>query len=309
LVVQELTIVRTAIVLYGHKVVHWNDLLVAISIFKDSLEAVIDGYREYPSHFKLDKERLQVEEAMGATTLINALTHLLHKDKNGAALDQRLGLEYLVSTLVSFDVTDPRDTIYALLAIAWDDPQDELKPSQKKTLLQAYTEFLRHCVQKSKSLNMICCHWAPSRTILPPAANKPLERLTNKKTALPSWIRQLNDPAFGTPEKIFQGWRDADGLFGDLRQHNYNASDPNKAEVAIFGTRPLRTIHDQTVTPARTEVFDGTLTVKGFVLGSIKSLSPHIISGMIPQEALEIGGWGYSLKGVDLLTDIVPSRH
>jgi hypothetical protein len=47
--------------------------------------------------------------------------------------EKRLGLDYLVTTLVSFDVTDPRDTIYALLAIARDNLQEELKPSQKKS--------------------------------------------------------------------------------------------------------------------------------------------------------------------------------
>jgi len=116
-------------------------------------------------------------EAMGASVLVNALSDLLRKSEEGAILEKSLQLEDLVSTLVSFDVTDPRDTIYALLAIARDNPQNDLKPSQNKSLLEVYTEFIKHCVHKSKSLDMICRYWAPARTTLPPAANKPLEKL------------------------------------------------------------------------------------------------------------------------------------
>jgi hypothetical protein len=88
-----------------------------------------------------------------------------------------------VSTLVSFEVSDPRDTVFALLAIARDNPLHELKPSQKKGLLDVYSEFIKHCVQTSKSLDMMCRHWAPSRTTPPPAANKLLvfERFKTRK--------------------------------------------------------------------------------------------------------------------------------
>ena len=57
-----------------------------------------------------------------------------------------------------------------------------------------------------------------------------------------------------------------------------------------------------------TETFDGSLIVNGFVLGGITQVSPRIISGIIPQEALEMGGWSYSLKEDDLPTDKVPDR-
>jgi hypothetical protein len=60
--------------------------------------------------------------------------------------------------------------------------------------------------------------------------------------------------------------------------------------------------------PTHIETFDGTLTVKGFILGSVGSISPRIISGIIPQEVLQMGGWTYSLKQDDLATDKVPDR-
>jgi hypothetical protein len=223
-VIQELALARKANVLCGKKVVHWNDLADAVSIFKEKLQDVEAGFRETPRHFKLDKEKLNIVQAMGATALVEALTDLLRKNESGDVKEKRLGLDYLVATLVSFDVTDPRDTIYGLLAIARDDPQKELKPSQKKSLLEVFTEFVRYCVQKSRSLDMICRHWAPSRTTLPPPPNKPLDRLKNRKTTLPSWIRQLDDSAFGTPDRIFKGRRNADSLVGDPRHPNYNAS-------------------------------------------------------------------------------------
>jgi hypothetical protein len=169
---------------------------------------------------------------------------------------------------------------------------------------------VRHCVQKSKSLDMICRHWAPSRTTLPPPPNKPLERLKNRKTTLPSWIRQLDDSAFGTPDRIFRGRRNADSLVGDPRHPNYNASG-NRAlrlEEIHFGQRPATGITLDGKNSTHIETFDGTLTIKGFILGSVGSISPRIISGIIPQEAVQMGGWNYSLKQDDLATDKVPDR-
>jgi hypothetical protein len=306
-VIQELALARSAIVYCGKKMVHWNDFSDAVSIFRDKLGDVQAGFRETPRHFKLDKDKLNVIEAMGASVLVNALTDLLRKSEDGAVVERALGLDYLVSTLVSFDVTDPRDTIYALLAIARDNPQNQLKPSQKKNLLEVYTEFIKHCVVTSKSLDMICRHWAPARATLPPAANKPLQKLKMQKTILPSWVRQLDDSAFGTPEKIFRGRRNADSLVGDPRRPNYSASGHIRAE-AIFGTKSLLRTEEQGTRASLTETFDGSLTVKGLALGEIISLSPRIISGIIPQEALQMSGWGYSLKEDDLPTDKLPDR-
>jgi hypothetical protein len=309
-VIQELALARKANVLCGKKVVHWNDLADAVSIFKEKLQDVEAGFRETPRHFKLDKEKLNIVQAMGATALVEALTDLLRKNESGDVKEKRLGLDYLVATLVSFDVTDPRDTIYGLLAIARDDPQKELKPSQKKSLLEVFTEFVRYCVQKSRSLDMICRHWAPSRTTLPPPPNKPLERFKNRKTTLPSWIRQLDDSAFGTPDRIFRGRRNADSLVGDPRHPNYNASGQRALNLdnVHFGQMPTSESTLNGKVPTHTETFDGTLTVKGLILGSVGSISPRIISGIIPQEALQMGGWTYSLKQDDLATDKVPDR-
>ncbi|OCK77574.1 HET-domain-containing protein [Lepidopterella palustris CBS 459.81] len=301
-VIQEIALARTAVVLCGTKAVDWNDLADAVSIFKEKIEAVQAGFRDSP---RLDKEKLTVIEAMGATVLVNILPHLLRKSEEGDVLEKRVGLDYLVSTLVSFDATDPRDAIYALLAIARDNPQNELKPSEGKSLLDVYTEFIKHCVESSKSLDMIVRHWAPARTTIPAAASKPLEKLRNRSTTLPSWIRQLDESAFGTPEKIFRGRRNADSLVGNPRNTNYNASGSRVAKEVVFGTRPVSSNHDQSGKATR---FDGTITVKGLVLGKVTSISPRIISGIIPQEALAMGGWRYSLKEDDLAIDKVPDK-
>jgi hypothetical protein len=69
-VIQELALARKANVLCGRKIVHWNDLADAVSIFKEKLQDVEAGFRVTPRHFKLDKEKLSIVEAMGASALV-----------------------------------------------------------------------------------------------------------------------------------------------------------------------------------------------------------------------------------------------
>jgi hypothetical protein len=60
-------------------------------------------------------------------------------------------------------------------------------------------------------------------------------------------------------------------------QPNYNASGTLKADIAMFGTRLLPPGQDQGARTTRTETFDGTLTVKGIVLGSVTTVATHHI--------------------------------
>ena len=50
--------------------------------------------------------------------LIDATSRLFRTLQDGKILENLMSLETLISTLVAFDVTDPRDIIYAVLNIA-----------------------------------------------------------------------------------------------------------------------------------------------------------------------------------------------
>ena len=306
-VIQELALARTASVHCGSKTVHWDDFADAISIFTTKLALVRSEIQKSNKPLNFKPEALSIVEALGARTLVRAKSDLLQKSSDGKILVRNSTLEYLVSTLVSFDAMDPRDTVYALLSISRENPQRELRPNYKKSLLQVYTEFVKYCIESSNSLDIICRHWAPVNTTLVVKREKNEPRRETEKirieTALPSWISQLDQSAFGTPEKIFRGRKNADNLVG--AQKVYNASGPHGVVLSSFGKKPA-------VTGAQDEIliesFDGTLTVRGFILGEINSLSPRIIPGKILQEVLEMGGWCYSLRDEDLTVDKVPDK-
>jgi hypothetical protein len=294
-VIQELALAKTASVHCGNKVVHWDDFADAISVFTTKLSVVRSEIQRSNKELNFKPEALSIVEALGARTLVRAKSNLLQKSNDGKILEKTSTLEYLVSTLVSFDASDPRDTIYALLSISRENPQRELRPNYKKSLLEVHTEFVKYCIDSSNTLDIICRHWAPVTTTLVVKRESSGQRRETERirieTSLPSWISQLDQSAFGTPEKIFRGRKNADSLVGT--QKVYNASGPFGVVLSTFGSKP-------SVTGTRGEVllesFDGTLTVRGLVLGAINSLSPRMAPGKLPQEVLEMGGWCYSLQ-------------
>jgi hypothetical protein len=213
-VIQELALSRTASVHCETKVVHWDDFADAISIFSGKIPVVKTEIRKSKKELHFKPEGLSIVEALGARALVRAKSDLLQKDTHGKILERNSTLEYLVSTLVSFDATDPRDTIYALLSISRKNPQQHLLPNYKKSILEIYTDFVKYCIESSNSLDIICRYWAPVNTTLimkrekdsPAEQRRGTEKIVTE-TTLPSWISTLDNSAFGTPEKIFEEGR------------------------------------------------------------------------------------------------------
>jgi hypothetical protein len=78
----------------------------------------------------------------------------------GNILERKRTMEELVSSLVSFESLDARDTVYALLAIAYNQGQnyETLQPDYRKSLREVYTEFVRLCINTSRTLDVLCRH-------------------------------------------------------------------------------------------------------------------------------------------------------
>jgi hypothetical protein len=60
----------------------------------------------------------------GAWILCQAIANYFPKDGDGN-IDRKAPLETLVSQLISFDATEPRDIIYAVLSLAKDTEEGE----------------------------------------------------------------------------------------------------------------------------------------------------------------------------------------
>ncbi|KAI0840176.1 HET-domain-containing protein [Hypoxylon sp. FL0890] len=197
-IVQEIAIAQRATILCGTEKMAWKDFADAISLFNK----VETGTRKVSEVMKNDKELGHMPEFFGDVSQLNAAklveeTNNLFRRLAGNERQAQFSLQYLVSKLITFDASEPRDTIYALLAIArdtvpvtsrlggdavrsWTWP-DYIKEKLVKQLAKrnvskpyhvnyelplsdVYVQFVKWAIDKSdkiRALDIICRPWAP----------------------------------------------------------------------------------------------------------------------------------------------------
>ena len=237
---------------------HWDDFAEAVALFARESENVKELFRN-SREYGYDSTVLGDIRASGANSIVDTTNNLFRTTDNpGAELERLTSLESLVSSLLIFEATDPRDIIYALLAIAKDIPKStdltvsgivgrsaadsvSFTADYNKNILEVYKDFIAFCIQSSKSLDIVCRHFAPTevRQPLKPAdrgrlraRGGPLPMLTFK---LPSWIPLLAKSPFGVAHTAVRGRRvQADGLVGPPDRKRYDAARGTSAAV-LFG--------------------------------------------------------------------------
>jgi len=262
-----LALAKQATLLCGRVELAWEDFAVTVALFMKDFERIHAQVRKV-GHSRTDFDPLENVQALGeqyksrafyietylnlgANTLIEALSNLFRKSQDKEIVERLSSLETLVSTLLTFDATDPRDIIYAVLSIAKDtaihsktsnrtiksSPDDPMPPvaDYKKGLLEVCKEFVAYCIHTSDSLDIICRHWAPT----PKKRNlSVLEKIQAKhapaKEQLPSWISPVSRSPFGGPQDVLNGRANGDSLVGSPKQKNYNAA-PGTTPIVEFG--------------------------------------------------------------------------
>ncbi|KAI1475864.1 HET-domain-containing protein [Daldinia eschscholtzii] len=196
-IIQEIAVAQRAVILCGMEKVAWNDLADVISLFNE-----VETARNVSEIMKNVKELGHIPDFFGnasessATKLVEETNNLFRKSSGGDQQAQ-FNLEYLVSKLTTFDATEPRDTIYALLAIAKDTVPVTTRPEKdtvqkwtrnneiKERLIEqlsrsdtpkpynvdyelplsdVYVQFVQWAINrsgKSHALDIICRPWAP----------------------------------------------------------------------------------------------------------------------------------------------------
>ncbi|KAL5317114.1 hypothetical protein ACEPPN_014208 [Leptodophora sp. 'Broadleaf-Isolate-01'] len=203
-------------------------------------------------------------------------------------------------------------------------------PDYDKSLADVYSDFMEYCIESSKSLDILCRHWAPRPKKMTPLEKLRMEKSEWKEEAvkMPSWIPFIDGHAYGGPGGVLNGRKNGDSFVGNLERQNqqhYCASGGlspyvkfgkweqiKQPEQSGFrneyqGTRKSGPVSLDSVPEAPNQTptvllplppkFDGTLEVKGFKLDSIKKLSGRVLNGVIPAEAFEYGGWVHSDDG------------
>ncbi|KAI1391136.1 HET-domain-containing protein [Hypoxylon trugodes] len=197
-IVQEIAIAKEAILLCGAERIGWKDFADAISLFNE----VETGSREVSKVMKSNKDLGHMPDFFGNVSELSATklveeTNNLFRRLSGGERQAQFSLEYLVSKLIAFDSTEPRDTIYALLAIARDTVpvtmnlgkdviqewswKDDIKKKlievletkivskpypvdYQLPLSEVYVQFVKWAItksDKSRALDIICRPWAP----------------------------------------------------------------------------------------------------------------------------------------------------
>ena len=169
-VIQEVAFAKSASVQCGAVEKNWIDFADAIELFVEKLDQIRMFYGSTELAVQ-DPDVFKGAEAFGASALVAVSGTVFRRLNSGHSFERTWNIETLVSKLISFEVTDPRDAIFALSSMA---KNESVKATQHRSehLLQnlqvdygkhpveVYTDFVRHSIQSSKSLDIICRHWA-----------------------------------------------------------------------------------------------------------------------------------------------------
>lgn len=252
-VIQEVAAASHASVMYGNRTITWIDFSDAVELFMTKVERIRVLLEKQPGRTR-ELQALRHVELVGARDIVNSSNNLLRMTNDGGILDRALTAEELVMAFRHFQVTNRRDTVYALLPLASDghvstagnrrgaDAEEQqwcamLTPNYGKSTLDVYVDFVRHCVASSNSLDIICRNWAIplAESEGPRGGRKGKRGNESRRRRLPSWIREVgNSPLDGRAAQT--GRLEADSLVGMPGQRIYNASRGRTACVS-FGSR------------------------------------------------------------------------
>lgn len=145
-IVQEVSLARRATVHCGIESIDWQDFAAAVSLFVDVESSVfrLSKLARKEETLNYAKDFFEEVPALGATSLVKT-TNMLFRKSSGGLLQRTATLEDIVARLAMFRTSEPRDTVYALLALAKDSSpsvggipsaidDEPLTPGQKNAL-------------------------------------------------------------------------------------------------------------------------------------------------------------------------------
>ncbi|GAP92967.1 putative ankyrin and HET domain protein [Rosellinia necatrix] len=136
-VIQEIALSRDATIHCGDRNLHWDDFADAVSLLMEKIELIRDTFKD---------DVFDDVETTSACILVQTLCNVCRKADQGKVqgrlVSRLLDVETLVSTLLGFQATFPRDTIYSILSIAKD------LPSMTEPWQDLHTEQLEDVIAK-----------------------------------------------------------------------------------------------------------------------------------------------------------------
>lgn len=228
--------------------------------------------------------------SLAAYSIVEASREHFRRQSDGSSL-ATCDLETLVTRLPALQSARPEAVIHALLPLATD--REQWKHGVEGSPLEVYQRFVMHCVQRSKSLDIICRPWAPKA--LPGVVRNSQYGVWAENETLPSWIRQVVHLPFGTGSRT--GRKNGDVLVGQPNR-NFYAAAGNSIASPIFGT----------VSESGKRELDGSMTVSGVEVGEISQLSASSQDGNLQAKWIEMLGWPSDSNDEDATWDTVPDH-
>ncbi|KAK0130271.1 hypothetical protein ONS96_000794 [Cadophora gregata f. sp. sojae] len=263
--VQELALSRRASLHSGSRRISWPDFALVVAYLNTNISWCKEISRTVENGSY--DETLSSVPAMGATVLVRLTQQDLffRKAPDGTISERLHSLEYLVSVLAAFDVNDPRDTIYALEALA--STASRLEVNYEKSLTDVLREFVAIAVAESGCVDIICRPWAPVVGLeTGPVFPK-----------IPSWMTSIENLPFkvgGNAQNL--GRINGDSLVGIPGQGRYHASGNTRAEVQFV----THNSDSQLNTDPGFEI----LFIKGFRIATVGLITGRLMGGIIPRE-------------------------
>ena len=309
-VVQEIALSRDALIYCGLNQIRWRDFASAVELIlqaESTGQKVSNVMRKDPK-FQHVPALFEHVSALGASLLVDA-TRNMSRRSTDQVLEPVFTIEYLVAKMQAFDVTDPKDAIYSLLALAYDTlpvrsgaQQNEgilgrvlsiwggaikMKPylvDYSQTYIETCRQFISFCIAKSeptRALDILCRPWAPVLRIRDSSTTIPTE-VGLPSRYLPSWIPQLSGAAyamFQCPNSLSRMSRlNADSLVGVPGEKiSYNASGTLPFQPHRFGFKKRESFY--------------AMMVSGFILDEVEHVDAVSQNGHIPESWVKTGGW------------------
>ncbi|OJI81925.1 hypothetical protein ASPTUDRAFT_933778 [Aspergillus tubingensis CBS 134.48] len=312
-IVQEISLASKAVVYCGEKMVHWDVLVDAIALLvanEERVRALFD-----PTKWRYGRNTLGEIQFSSANVLLEVISSLFPTTEDRSKHKPLKSLEYLVTNLQTFDASDPRDLIYALVHISRDHAEERItmghQPTEKQRspeevhqltekqqspedlqrippklhidygtpIPTVFKQFTQYCVETSGSLDIICRPWAKQ----PKSQERSLLKTNN---ILPSWVPLLENAEFGGPGQSHKGRKNGRSFVGTVGQQIYDASNGMQAKGVKFDENPM------------------CMKVSGLLLGTVEEVSPRCSGGVVFRESLRLGGW----EGIDNGPKVVPAR-
>lgn len=249
-IIQEIALAREATVHCGVDCIHWSDLAEIASLLRDRIGLLRKSFRD---------EIFEDVETASGFVLIAMLDTVCQKSDKGDVIAKMCDLETLVSTLLGFQATYPKDAIISVLSLARDPPQPEEEWEQElhgdrlkqldriraahhelgtanvteranssmffKYQLSTRDTFIAfvRSIYKS-SLDLVCRHWAP-----------PVLDRYGFEVTMPSWVSPLAQSPYGLAG-TFKGRQNGENLVAyspDDRRRRYNAAGSSTTDIAM----------------------------------------------------------------------------